>query len=90
MHVIGSWCPHKPKKHAVCSCCCYALDVQIPSHVRRCAASVALNCCVVMCSVAWCCRVIINTNHKKFEGTLVGKEGTVLSITSNGWVKLQV
>jgi hypothetical protein len=34
--------------------------------------------------------VIINTNHKKFEGTLVGKEGTVLSITSNGWVKLQV
>jgi hypothetical protein len=36
------------------------------------------------------CRVIINTNHKKFEGTLVGKEGTVLSITSNGWVKLQV
>ncbi|WIA11822.1 hypothetical protein OEZ85_011912 [Tetradesmus obliquus] len=35
-------------------------------------------------------RVIINTNHKRFEGTLVGKEGTVLSITSNGWVKLQV
>jgi hypothetical protein len=39
---------------------------------------------------AACCRVIINTNHKKFEGTLVGKEGNVLSITSNGWVKLQV
>eukprot|EP00882_Tetradesmus_deserticola_P030040 GHRQ01033695.1.p1 GENE.GHRQ01033695.1~~GHRQ01033695.1.p1 ORF type:complete len:235 (+),score=94.38 GHRQ01033695.1:883-1587(+) len=35
-------------------------------------------------------RVIINTNHKKFEGTLVGKEGTVLNLTSNGWVKLQV
>lgn len=35
-------------------------------------------------------RVIINTNHKRFEGNLIGKEGTVLSITPNGWVKLQV
>ncbi|KAF8071060.1 hypothetical protein HT031_001142 [Scenedesmus sp. PABB004] len=35
-------------------------------------------------------RVIINTNHKKYDGYLIGKEGVVLSITSNGWVKLQV
>eukprot|EP00775_Hariotina_reticulata_P004799 gene4799-5049_t len=35
-------------------------------------------------------RVVINTNHKKYDGNLVGKEGTVLNITPNGWVKLQV
>eukprot|EP00879_Flechtneria_rotunda_P021501 GHRR01022661.1.p1 GENE.GHRR01022661.1~~GHRR01022661.1.p1 ORF type:complete len:383 (+),score=125.01 GHRR01022661.1:288-1436(+) len=35
-------------------------------------------------------RVVINTNQKKYDGNLVGKEGTVLQITSNGWVKLQV
>jgi hypothetical protein len=35
-------------------------------------------------------RVVINTNHKKYDGNLVGREGTVLSITANGWVKLQV
>lgn len=34
-------------------------------------------------------RVIINTNHKRYEGNLIGKEGVVLNITQNGWVKLQ-
>jgi hypothetical protein len=34
--------------------------------------------------------VVINTNHKRYEGCLIGKEGTVLSVTSNGWVKVQV
>jgi len=28
--------------------------------------------------------------HKKYEGDIVGKQGTVLSVTHNGWVKVQV
>lgn len=37
-----------------------------------------------------CVRVVINVPHKKFEGDIVGKHGTVLSVTHNGWVKVQV
>jgi hypothetical protein len=34
--------------------------------------------------------VVINVPHKRFEGDIVGKQGTVLSVTHNGWVKVQV
>jgi hypothetical protein len=33
---------------------------------------------------------VINVPHKKYEGEIVGKHGTVLSVTHNGWVKVQV
>lgn len=35
-------------------------------------------------------RVVINVPHKRFEGDTVGKQGTVLSVTHNGWIKVQV
>lgn len=44
--------------------------------------------CAVRCYCA--CSVVINVPHKKFEGDIVGKQGTVLSVTHNGWVKVQV
>jgi hypothetical protein len=28
--------------------------------------------------------------YKKYEGDIVGKQGTVLSVTHNGWIKVQV
>jgi hypothetical protein len=43
-------------------------------------------CCVLLC----CVRVVINVPHKRFEGDTVGKQGTVLSVTHNGWIKVQV
>jgi hypothetical protein len=36
------------------------------------------------------CRVVINVPYKKYEGDIVGKQGTVLSVTHNGWIKVQV
>jgi hypothetical protein len=34
--------------------------------------------------------VIINVAHKKCDVDVVGKQGTVLSVTHNGWIKVQV